>query len=241
MSRILIVTAVVAERDAAARSMVPAPSLIGPYHCLSATGVAGRIDLLAGGVGVACAAAATATALTAAGYDMVISAGIGGGLGSATYGDVVVADACGQPDLGAEGPDGFIPAEQIGLGLGLIALNTAVVTELAHRIGAVIGTVLTVSTVTGTQTTADALTNRYPQARAEAMEGAGVLAAASAHGVPFAELRAISNHVGPRDRSAWRLGGAFDALAAAIRAVTATALPEPVLRRLVPTMPGINS
>ena len=38
---------------------------------------------------------------------------------------------------------------------------------------------------------------RCPDAVAEAMEGAGVLAAARIHGVAFAEVRTISNLVGP--------------------------------------------
>ena len=45
------------------------------------------------------------------------------------------------------------------------------------------------------------------------MEGAGVAAAAARHGVPFAEVRAISNLVGPRDRAAWRIPEALAALA----------------------------
>jgi futalosine hydrolase len=47
------------------------------------------------------------------------------------------------------------------------------------------------------------------------MEGYGVATAAAAAGVPFAELRTISNPVGPRDRAAWRLGEALAALTAA--------------------------
>jgi hypothetical protein len=34
--------------------------------------------------------------------------------------------------------------------------------------------------------------------------------------VPFAELRAVSNTIGPRDRSQWRLGGALAALRSAL-------------------------
>ncbi|MYS28400.1 futalosine hydrolase, partial [Streptomyces sp. SID7804] len=45
-----------------------------------------------------------------------------------------------------------------------------------------------------------------------AMEGFGVAEAAAAHGVPVLEVRAVSNPVGPRDRAAWRIGDALDAL-----------------------------
>jgi futalosine hydrolase len=47
------------------------------------------------------------------------------------------------------------------------------------------------------------------------MEGFGVAEAAAAHGVPAVEVRAVSNTVGPRDRAAWRIGEALDALRAA--------------------------
>jgi futalosine hydrolase len=53
---------------------------------------------------------------------------------------------------------------------------------------------------------------------AEAMEGYGVACAAQAAGLPFAELRTISNPIGPRDRAAWRLREAFSALTEAAAA-----------------------
>ncbi len=50
----------------------------------------------------------------------------------------------------------------------------------------------------------------------EAMEGFGVLRAASLAGVPAVELRAVSNAVGERDRARWRIDDALAALAAAV-------------------------
>jgi futalosine hydrolase len=47
------------------------------------------------------------------------------------------------------------------------------------------------------------------------MEGFGVATAATQAGIGFAELRAISNPVGPRDRDAWRIGDALAALTTA--------------------------
>ena len=55
---------------------------------------------------------------------------------------------------------------------------------------------------------------------AEAMEGFGVATATARAGLPFAEIRAVSNPVGPRDREAWKIP---DALAALERAGTALA------------------
>ena len=50
----------------------------------------------------------------------------------------------------------------------------------------------------------------------EAMEGFGVLRAATLAGVPAVELRAISNDVGEVDRSRWRIDEALAALRTAV-------------------------
>ena len=70
--------------------------------------------------------------------------------------------------------------------------------------------------MTGSRAGADRLLERYPDAVAESMEGAGVAAAAALHGVPVAELRSISNLVGPRGE--WQLANALEALGTAVRA-----------------------
>jgi len=80
--------------------------------------------------------------------------------------------------------------------------------------------VLTVSTVTGTAASAAELASRVPGATAEAMEGYGVGSAANDRGLPVLEIRAISNVVGPRDRSAWQIKAALDALEAASAVLT---------------------
>jgi futalosine hydrolase len=53
----------------------------------------------------------------------------------------------------------------------------------------------------------------------EAMEGFGVLRAASMAGVPALELRAISNAVAQTDRDAWRIDEALTALRGALSSV----------------------
>ncbi|GAB2870998.1 futalosine hydrolase [Streptomyces deserti] len=185
----------------------------GPAHRLT-----GGPDLLAAGVGPARAAAATASALTAAAvdghpYDLVVSAGIGGGfLPHAPVGSLVVADEITAADLGAETPDGFLPVTDLGFGTVTHRPPAALVRQAVAATGARAGAVLTVSTVTGTAARADELRSRHPTAHAEAMEGFGVAEAAAAHGVPVLEVRAVSNPVGPRDRAAWRIGDALAAL-----------------------------
>ncbi|MBL1081879.1 futalosine hydrolase [Streptomyces actinomycinicus] len=210
-------TAVPAERDAVARALPGAAEDIRlPGAALCRT--AGGWDLLAAGVGPALAAASTAGALTAAAlagrpYGLVVSAGIGGGFEpGAPVGSLVVADEITVADLGAETADGFLPVSELGFGAVTHRPPDSLVRVVSAATGALTGTVLTVSTVTGTAARAAALRARHPGALAEGMEGFGVAEAAAAHGVPVLEIRAVSNPVGPRDRAAWRIGDALAAL-----------------------------
>ncbi|MGA5564977.1 futalosine hydrolase [Streptomyces platensis] len=238
MRRVLVVTAVAAERDAvcAVAGSCAAVPLPGGQELRRTAGPV-VLDALAAGVGPAAAAAGTATALTAAAlagqpYDLVVSAGIGGGFSpGAPLGSVVVADAIVAADLGAETADGFLPVTELGFGTVAHHPDPALVRTVAAAAGASAGAVVTVSTVTGSAARAAELAERHPGVLAEAMEGFGVAEAAAAHGVPVLEIRAVSNAVGPRDRAAWRIGDALAALTGAFRtlpgALTAPAGPAP--------------
>ncbi|MFE2017383.1 futalosine hydrolase [Streptomyces sp. NPDC059499] len=214
--RVLVVTAVPAERDAVTRAFG------GQAQVREVPGAevhrAGPFDVLAGGVGPGAAAAAAAFALAAAPepYGLVVSAGIGGGFApAAPVGSLVVATGIVAADLGAETPDGFVPVTGLGFGRDVLLPPDTLVREVAAATGAVPGPVLTVSTVTGSAARTAALLAAHPGAVAEAMEGFGVAEAADRVGVPVLELRAISNTVGPRDRDAWRIGEALAALTGA--------------------------
>ncbi|MFF9350902.1 futalosine hydrolase [Streptomyces sp. NPDC014734] len=240
--RVLVVTAVPAERDAVARAFgdgagqsahqVPGAGI----HRVDAPGGAGRFDILAGGAGPAAAAAATAFALAAghrpgpdaAPYDLVVSAGIGGGFAPvAPVGSLVVASRIVAADLGAQTPEGFVPVTALGFGRDQYLPPRSLVREAAGATGALAAGILTVSTVTGGAGRAAALRAAHPDAAAEAMEGFGVAEAADRTGTPVLEIRAVSNAVGPRDRDAWRIGDALAALTGAFG-------------KLVPVLEGWN-
>jgi futalosine hydrolase len=194
---ILVVTAVAAERDAIA-------------------GLPG-VAVIAGGVGPSASAASTARALAADRYDLVLSAGVAGGFAPIEVGEVVVATRSVFADLGVETVGGFV---SLGIADDALDADAAIAADLARRTAAATGTVLTVATVTGTAARGEALRARYPDAVAEAMEGHGVATAARMYGVPFGEVRTISNLVGPRDRTSWQLGDALAALARAFATIT---------------------
>ncbi|MEU7585731.1 futalosine hydrolase [Micromonospora sp. NPDC049230] len=226
MTGLLVVTAVPAEADAVRAGLTDPTVTVAPI-----------------GVGPAVAGAATARLLAlaeAAGrpYRAVVSAGVAGGFtGRAEVGDTVLGTASIAADLGAESPDGFIPVDELGMPLVLLGVGGVVPADpvllaalRAALPAATVGPVLTVSTVTGTAASTGELRGRHPEAVAEAMEGYGVAVAAAQAGVPFAELRTISNPIGPRDRDAWRLREALTALTAAAPAFALTAAEEDGLR-----------
>ncbi|MFE2929271.1 MULTISPECIES: futalosine hydrolase [unclassified Streptomyces] len=215
--RVLVVTAVPAERDAVTRAFGDVPEARVRHVLGAELHRAGPFDVLAGGAGPAAAAASAAFALASdEGYGLVISAGIGGGFpGVAPVGSVVVADRIGAADLGAETATGFVPVTELGFGRTWHLPPRSLVREVAAATGALTGDILTVSTVTGSADRAAALLAAHPAAAAEAMEGFGVAEAADRIGVPALEIRAVSNAVGPRDRDAWRIGDALAALTGA--------------------------
>jgi len=200
VNRILIVTAVEAEA-AALRAGLPTDRPHG-------------VTVIAGGVGSANAAAATSRALTLdSGFEAVISAGIGGAFpGRAEPGALLLARRVVAADLGAQSPGGFLSVDELGFGSATLEAGRI------PGLDAAVGVILTVNTATGTDERAAELMQRHPDAVGEAMEGYGVAAAAALADVPFAEVRAVSNLVGKRDRDSWRLDLAF-------RALTAAALP----------------
>ena len=224
MSRILVVTAVDAERDAVTRLLSAEPGAVGRYDASLTLTKAGEVTVVAGGIGMAAAAAATATALALGPYDVVLSMGIGGGFdGRAATGDVVVATDVLACDLGADSPDGFQTFGELGL------VDTGIATggpvdDVAGRLGARTGRILTVSTVTGTDDRALELAARWDPV-AEGMEGWGVWSTTRAYPdvVPY-EIRTISNRVGRRDRPSWDIAGAL----AALSHVAATLFEEPL-------------
>lgn len=210
INRVLVITAVSAEKDAILRGLLDDI----------------RFDVMVVGVGSVVAAVNTVKALSSAEYSLVICAGIGGGFsGKAEVGSLVVATEIVAADLGAETSEGFCSLDELGFGFTRVQIDANLVNRVTHALQAAklpvnTGPVLTVSTVTGTAASAAELASRVPGATAEAMEGYGVGCAANDRGLPVLEIRAISNVVGPRDRSAWQIKAALDALEAASTVLT---------------------
>jgi futalosine hydrolase len=228
------VTAVAAERDAVADGIgEPQAITLGPYGSSRRCETDGPdVLVVAGGVGPAAAAAATAHVLATREIGLVVAMGVAGAFTSSRlqHGDVAVASTIVAADLGAMSPERFLDLDALGLdGGAMFTPPRELVVEARERIGGAglhvaVGAVLTLSTMTGTSERAAELMGRHG-AVAEAMEGAGVAHVAALHEVPVLEVRTISNEVGPRDRDAWDLVTALMSLGTAARALFRTALP----------------
>lgn len=208
--QVLIMTSVEAEKEAVLRGINGLESF----------------DVEVAGVGPVDSAISTTIALSNKGYDLVINMGIAGGFKEmAEIGSIVVGTDSIAADLGAETAEGFQTIEELGFGTSLVIADQELVTKLKGKLKetALFGQaapILTLSTVTGTVETAQQLQERYPQAAAEAMEGFGVAMAAKKKGIPFLEIRSISNIIGPRDRESWKIKDALVSLEKTAKLVT---------------------
>ncbi|GAF64763.1 hypothetical protein BTS2_1659 [Bacillus sp. TS-2] len=200
--RVLIMVSVEAEREIIKQAIEDIP----------------YIDIEVMGVGPANAAANTTKKLIKSKYDLVINAGIAGGFqGRADIGSIVIATEIQAADLGSESPEGFLKLEELGLGQSKIMSEVEIAKKWAahlekHSLPVHIGPILTLNTVTGTEATTYELSERLPEAKAEAMEGFGVATAAKLFNVPVIEIRAISNIIGPRNKDAWKIKEALNQL-----------------------------
>jgi futalosine hydrolase len=191
------------------------------------------LDLVVSGIGKANAAGAAARFIDPNRHQAILSLGIAGTLDPGLeLGEVVIATASVFADEGVETPAGFIDCSAMGFPLGdfpgsdvpasLVVgswLNAAIGASLPARLGRI----ATVSTCSGTAALASR-TRLRTDAVAEAMEGAAVGLAAHRLGVPFGEVRVISNTTGDRNGQSWniklameRLGIVIGLLAQAVR------------------------
>jgi futalosine hydrolase len=160
------------------------------------------------GVGVTHTAYALTKALAHTSYDLVIQAGVAGSFESSIgLGDIVYITKDTFGDLGAEDH-----AERLdAFDMGLIDPNATpyanaylVAPELTWFKGLRHVTGLTVHTVSGCEATIAHRKQRYG-CDTESMEGAAFHYVCLREGIPFGQVRAISNYVTPRDKSQWKM------------------------------------
>jgi futalosine hydrolase len=165
-----------------------------------------HFPVLCTGVGAVNAAYTLTRFLEREGAKAVVVCGIGGAYPGSDLptGSVVCAESECYGDLGAASPGGFLDMQELGFPVisGPAPLYNVLPMQLypaARRVP-----FITVNTCTGDDAAAAAMAVRTGGC-VENMEGAAIAHVAMLFGIPAGEIRGISNSVGNRDRTAWRV------------------------------------
>jgi futalosine hydrolase len=191
------------------------------------------VEILVTGVGMVATAAGCARALAQTRYDVALNLGLCGtfdpGLPPGTVVHVVHDRLC---ELGAEDGDGFLPIDELELlKADPPALNGYAMTNAKPPISGALMMIpgvngVTVNKVHGNNASIAFVRERFaPQV--ESMEGAAFMFACLLSNVPFAQVRAVSNIVERRNRSAWRIDDALRSLGASAVRILETLPAEP--------------
>jgi futalosine hydrolase len=222
--RILVVTATAAEVG---------PFVAGLRHTSNrgprVTGYAGagghEVDVLVSGVGMVATASWVSRLLTSERYDVALNFGVCGSfdrtLGPGTV--VHVVSDC-LAELGAEDGDAFLTIQQLRLldeseppfTGGRLVNQSPPVNATLGGLRTVNG--ITVNTVHGHERSIASITERFAP-DVESMEGAAFMYACLTRELPFAQVRAVSNIVERRNRSAWKLPEAIARLSETARRI----------------------
>jgi futalosine hydrolase len=183
------------------------------------------IDVLISGVGMVATATWCARVLSAERFDVALNLGVCGSFRPEIFpGAVVHVVSDRLPELGAEDGDGFLTIQEMKLlgddefpftGGRLVNASPPVLGVLTSM-RAVSG--ITVNTVHGNDDSIAGVTKRFSP-DVESMEGAAFMYACMIQGVPFAQVRAVSNMVERRNRAAWKLEEAIANLATVARQI----------------------
>jgi futalosine hydrolase len=183
------------------------------------------VDLLITGVGMVATAAWCARTLAQQHYDLALNIGVCGSFDPAIApGTVVHVTADRIAELGAEDGDAFITVHDLRLldpdefPFSGGQLRNASPPPLAPLRSLSAVSAITVNTVHGSERSIAATFGRF-QPQVESMEGAAFMYACLVAGVPFAQIRAVSNVVERRNRAAWKLEAAIARLTETAREV----------------------
>ena len=141
----------------------------------------------------------------------VLQFGIGGAYTGSFLSIGMIAAACEEwhIDTGVHTPQGWQDMRQLGFSLwgdyyNCFPTDAELTAQICAKSGAPSLRFATAEAVTGDFALSFALQERLDVA-VESMEGAAAAQVCTALAVPFAELRAVSNIVGERDKSAWNI------------------------------------
>jgi futalosine hydrolase len=172
------------------------------------------IDVLITGVGMVATTYAVAKQLQLQQYDFALQVGVCGSFDKGIpLGEVVLITFDRYGDKGAEDHDNYLDIFE----MGLINEHTMPFTNgqlcapthpLFDKIGLRRVNAITVNTVSGNERTIKMRADKYG-CTTESMEGAAFHYVCLQEKIPFAQVRAVSNYVIPRDKSQWKMKDAI--------------------------------
>jgi futalosine hydrolase len=168
------------------------------------------VSCIVTGVGMVATTYALTRSLQAQPCHFALQVGVGGSFTPhLPLGSLVKITTDGYGDLGAEDHDAYLDITELGLlqpdeppfTHARLAMPAS---DLADRIDLPDASGLTVNTVSGGLRTIALRWNKYC-CDIESMEGAAFHYVCLQEGVSFAQVRAVSNYVTPRDKSQWKM------------------------------------
>jgi futalosine hydrolase len=166
------------------------------------------------GVGMMATAYCLAKQLSKEHCDFALQAGVGGSFtNEISLGELVHISSDRYGDLGAEDHYDFIDIFELGLlGKDEAPFVNGVLSSPTHPLHEKMpppkATGLTVNTVSGSDFTIKSRIDKFA-CDVESMEGVAFHYACLQEQVPFAQVRAISNYVTPRDKESWKMKDAI--------------------------------
>jgi futalosine hydrolase len=165
-----------------------------------------HVPVLVTGVGAVNAACALTRFLDREPVKAIVVCGIAGAYPGSGIpaGSVACAESECYGDLGASSPQGFLDMEALGFPVipGPVPIYNVFPMQIFPA--PMRAPFVTMNTCTGLDADARAVEARTGGA-VENMEGAAIAHVAALFGIPVGEIRGISNLVGNRDRSSWRV------------------------------------
>ncbi len=170
-----------------------------------------NVDVLVAGVGMVATAVRCSRLLARDEFDLALNVGLCGSFDPALLpGTVVHVVRDRISELGAEDGDAFLTIADLQLQAESEFTNISPPNIAALRaLPAVAG--ITVNTVHGNARSIARSVERF-KPQIESMEGAAFMCACLVSAVRFAQVRAVSNVVEPRNRGTWRIPEALTAL-----------------------------
>ena len=133
-------------------------------------------------------------------YSLALNVGIAGSFDTQqTLGEVVEINTDTFAELGAEDHENFITLPQLGFGENTFNASKHPDLALPQK------RAITVNKVHGNAQSIQKTKSLF-EPQTESMEGAAVFYACQQFGIAAKQVRAISNHVEPRNRESWQIG-----------------------------------